>query len=265
MRLDWQGRAELSQGQGLGRTLQQALRLIALPAPQVAETLAAAAADNPFLALRDDGGSVGGPIPDAAVATGPGLLEHVLSRLPRILPDPGDRRIAVALVEALDARGWLAESPEAIARSRAVPLDRLEAVRRQLQAIDPPGLFARDLGDCLAAQLRAEGAFTPLMARLLDHLDLVAGGCHARLARLCGTDAATLAAAIRDLRRLDPHPGYRFGWTPPPPPRLPDLLLTRDAAGWQVAPHPDALPRLGLDRALWAQMGAAERQQAAAA
>lgn len=260
MRLDWQGRAELSQTQGLGQTLQQALHLIALPAPELAETLAAAAADNPFLALRGraaDGG--GSPLTDAAVANGPGLLEHVLSRLPRLFPDPADRRIALALAEALDARGWLAEPPETIARARAIPLDRLEAVRRRLQTMDPPGLFARDLADCLAAQLRAEGAFSPLMARLLDHLDLVAGGCRARLARLCGTDAATLAAALADLRRLDPHPGHRFGWTPPPPLRLPDLLLARGPAGWQVASNPDALPRLGLDRALWARLGAADR------
>jgi len=107
-----------------------------------------------------------------------------------------------------------------------LPLERVEAVRARMMRFDPVGLFARDLKECLAAQLAELNRLDPAMQILLDNLDLLAKRENRRLMALCGVDAEDLSDMIAEIRALDPKPGATFDSTPPQL-VVPDLLMRR--------------------------------------
>ena len=79
-----------------------------------------------------------------------------------------------------------------------------------VQDLDPPGVGARNLAECLALQAKAADRYDPAMARLIDNLDLLAKGRMADLKRICGVDDEDLADMVRELRAYDPKPGCQF-------------------------------------------------------
>ncbi len=78
-----------------------------------------------------------------------------------------------------------------------------------MMRFDPVGMFARDLRECLAAQLAERNRLDPAMAALLDNLDLLARREMRRLMALCGVDAEDLADMIGGIARAGPQAGRR--------------------------------------------------------
>lgn len=202
-----------------------------------------------FASLTRGGGTEAA---EAAAAPGPSLMAHVLDQVDRMFPDPADHAVAIALAEGLEPSGRLGRPLADVARHCGRPLAQVQAVLARLQRMDPRGLFARDLAECLrlqAAELAEEEGTgpDPVLAWLIDRLDLVAQGDVARLARLCGTDQAAVARALRRLRSLDPKPGARFD-PGAVHARAPDLVATPGPDGWQVTLNGGALPVLRVRR-----------------
>ncbi len=143
-------------------------------------------------------------------AGGPSLQDHLLQQLGADVADARDRVIGRALIEALDEAGYLTADPADIARRLKVEPGRMHRILTRLQQFDPPGVFARDLGECLALQLADRGRLDGPMTKLLQHLDLLAADDRKTLMARCGVDAGRLVAMIGELRRLDPRPGLVF-------------------------------------------------------
>ena len=78
------------------------------------------------------------------------------------------------------------------------------------QGFDPPGLFARDLAECLALQLKRLDRFDPAMEALVANLPLLARRDFKTLRRLCEVEEADLLDMMAEIRSLDPKPGNRF-------------------------------------------------------
>jgi len=232
----------------LGQELQRALGFMALDNLELARRLEEAAAENPWLSLRippalDRAG------PDASVASdGPSLIGHVLAQLPRLVPAAGDRRIALALAEELDGSGLLCRPLSEIARRCGASLDVVKAVLAQVQRIEPRGLFARSLSECLLLQLPEEEAQDSRMRRLLDALPALARGGPAALARDSGLSEAEVAACLARLRRLDPRPASGFSAAPAQV-RVADLVFTETPTGWRADLNPETTPTARLAEA----------------
>lgn len=242
MELQRTTRTALHQRQTLSQTLRQAVAFMSLPGAELAEQLAQAAEANPYLRLSRPRATA--PAVEIA-ADAPSLIAHVLTQLPLLVPDRRQHPLALALAEALDASGYLVEPLADIALRAGHPEPALAQVLAQVQQIEPVGLFARSLAECLSLQLRAGNRLDPAFSALLDHLPLLAQGRHADLARLCGVAPDRVATMAAQLRRLDPRPGAGFSFTPPPP-RLPDVIFTDTETGWQAHLSQDAVPVLHL-------------------
>ena len=80
-----------------------------------------------------------------------------------------------------------------------------------LQGFDPAGVFARNLAECLALQLKDQNRYDPQIAKLLDNLALLGSHNLAALKRAVGVDAEELADMIAEIKRLNPKPGLQFG------------------------------------------------------
>jgi len=182
---------------------------------------------------------------DSYTAQAAGLHAHVEAQLGLIFDAPAERALARAFCAALEPSGWLGEPPEVIARSCGAEPARAEAVLARLQrGIEPAGLFARSLSECLALQLEEQGALDAPMRALLDNLPKLAEGAAAKLCEICEVTPERLGAMVRALRSLDPKPGSGFD-AEPQLRRAPDLLLSRDAAGrWHVALNRASTPEI---------------------
>lgn len=181
------------------------------------------------------------------------LAAHVIEQIELIFSGPEDRRLALKLAEGLDEAGYcrleIADVVEAMGSTTAA----VERVWARLRQIEPAGLFARSLAECLGAQLVERNRLDPAMKALLDNLDLVAAGELGQLRRRCGVDDEDLRDMLAELRTLDPRPGQKFDFEPIQP-VAPDLFLTpakdpdTGEDGWHIELNTDALPKVLVDR-----------------
>lgn len=253
-------RVTQNQRIALNASLQASLRVLHSDAAGLARYLEEQAAETPALVLRPALPSLGEWLPrwqgagpglglaaaEAVAATGPSLAAHVLEALPGLVPRAADRPVALALAEALEPTGWLGRTTAQIAQEAAVPEAAVLAVLRQLQKIDPAGLFARDLAECLRLQAMDAGQLDPVLEVMIANLPLVASGDWDRLARLAGVDQARLRQAFARLRSFNPKPGTAFSGLSSPL-REPDLTVRQTGAGaWEVALNRSCLPEMDV-------------------
>ncbi len=197
------------------------------------------------------GGGDDAPDIDQFVASRPSLGDHLWAQVGLIVSDPADRLVARFLVDSVNEAGYLATDLESVATQLGAPLGQVEAVLQLLQTCDPVGVFARDVRECLALQLRDRDRLDPMMQRLLDNLELVASHDLAGLARVVGCDREDLSDMLGELRELDPKPGRAFE-TSVVEAVVPDVFVRPSTDGWQVELNSDVLPRVLVNRAYYA-------------
>jgi RNA polymerase sigma-54 factor len=172
------------------------------------------------------------------------LREHLLEQLPLAVADPGDRLIGLALIDAIDDSGYLGESPGDIAERLGAPLSRVTEILEAIQTLDPVGVGARNLAECLTLQLRDRDRFDPAMEALVANLGMVARRDMAGLRKACGVDDEDIADMIAEIKRLDPKPGRAYGSSAIQP-VVPDVNVRLAPDGsWTIELNTDVLPRL---------------------
>ena len=189
------------------------------------------------------------------------LREHVIGQIGTDLTDQGDQLIGLHLLDLMDETGYLGGSLDGVALLLGCDLGRVEAVLGRLQQFDPPGIFARDLRECLALQLRDRDRLDPAMQALLDNLPLLAARNISALMRVCQVDAEDVAEMVAEIRSLDPRPGLAFD---PPLAQLvvPDILMrAQPEGGWIVELNAETLPRVLVNNRYHAQISRAARSK----
>ena len=180
-----------------------------------------------------------------------GLAEHLLAQLQGTGGTIG--RLAEAIVRELEVTGYLETSLRLIADECGADLDEAERALELVHSLDPPGVGARSLEECIALQARAADRYDPAMARLIANLDLLAKGRMTDLRRICGVDEEDLADMVRELRSYDPKPGCRFV-SKEPEAITPDVFIRRSKGGWIVELNNAALPRVLVNRRYHAEL-----------
>lgn len=179
------------------------------------------------------------------VAGAPGLHDHVRRQIGMMFRNEGQRQLALCFANALEPTGWLGLSVAGIAQSCGVPMAEAEAVLARLQQVEPAGLFARSLAECLSLQAIDQGLMTPAFAIVLENLPLLAKGDIAGLAKLCSQTEADVRAILSAIRRLNPKPGAAFD--PAPPGTVePDMILRRCPSGWLIELNRSTLPGIAV-------------------
>jgi RNA polymerase sigma-54 factor len=189
------------------------------------------------------------------------LADHLHEQVGAIAFTSSEEAIARHIVDLLDEAGYLDTDLREIAAELDVALYEVEDALELVQSLDPTGVGARTLSECLALQAKEANRYDPCMARLLDNLDLLAAGEFARLRRMCGVDEEDFAEMLAELRSYDPKPGLRYGGGEASP-VVPDILLTRDEKGhWKIALNEATLPRLVVNRGYFIELkqGCADR------
>ena len=191
---------------------------------------------------------------DANRAAHTTLTEHLNAQVGAVACNPREAFVARHIIGLLDEAGYLRTDLRQIAVDLAVGMDCVEDALETVQMLDPTGVGARDLAECLALQAREANRYDPCMRSLIDNLDLVARGDVSRLKRLCGVEDEDFADMLRELRGYDPRPGLAFAPATDDA-IVPDILLTpTDSGGWDINLNEDTLPRLVVNRSYYVQL-----------
>lgn len=253
MKLGTQITLRQQTGLKLTQVLGRAIGLLELSNLELAQNLSETAAENPWLRLRLPRALTEGT-PDIP-ADRPSLFAHVTERLPHLVPCAEDRPVALALLDALDTAGYVSVPLTEIARVLGVAPGRVENVLRAMQKIEPRGLFARSVSECLALQLDHTEAARSGLRRVLDALPAMAEGGKPAVIRATGLTAAEVDDALTTLRALNPRPAAAFACGPAPT-RVGDLVFRPVGDGWEAALNPDTLPLVSFrDQPAQAQKG----------
>ncbi|AWB49552.1 RNA polymerase sigma-54 factor [Gemmobacter aquarius] len=251
-------RVTQSQRMQLNLGLQASIKLLKADAGGLTRFLEEQAAENPRLVLDappqdpadwsprwERAFSGGGLDPDLAAGVGPSLMAHVTEKIAAMDLRGPELRVAGLLAEALEPTGWLGCALDVVAGQAGVPYGLAETVLARLQRIEPAGLFARSLSECLLLQAVEAGVDDTVLRGVLLHLDLMAAGDVARLSRLLAVPADEVQARFRVIRRFDPKPGAHFSALSAQV-REPDLIVRKRVEGWVVSLNRSSLPSMSV-------------------
>jgi RNA polymerase sigma-54 factor len=182
------------------------------------------------------------------------LANHLAEQMPLAITDPARRMIGKYLIDMVDEAGYLGADFDGVAEKLGTTREEVEVVLAILQTFDPLGVCARNLGECLAIQLRERNRYDPAMRALVEHLDLLAKRDFAALRRHCGINEEDLGDMIAEIRNLNPKPGLAFGSTLVQP-IVPDVYVRPAPDGtWQVELNSDTLPKVLINQRYYAQV-----------
>ncbi len=184
------------------------------------------------------------------------LAEHLEAQIGPLTRSPREAFIARHIIGLLDEAGYLPFPLSEVTEDLGVELAEVEAALTLVQSLDPGGVGARSLAECIAIQAREADRYDPCMKLLIDNLELVARGEVERLKRLCRVDDEDFADMLHELRGYDPKPGLAFAASATGT-VVPDILVTARAdGGWDIAINEATLPRLIVNRSYFVELSA---------
>ncbi|HEX7047806.1 MAG TPA: RNA polymerase factor sigma-54 [Gammaproteobacteria bacterium] len=178
-----------------------------------------------------------------------GLREHLLWQIRLSRFDSEELAVAEAIADGLNDDGYLTESLDDICHALNVDDETGERVLHRIQAMDPPGVGARDLPECLSAQLRLlpPSPERDTALNLVQHgLELLARADAARLAEQFSRPVEHMRAALDLIRGLNPKPGTAVAGEKTEY-VVPDALLVKREGRWKVELNNAVTPRLKLN------------------
>lgn len=282
MRMDFN--LELRQTQKLLMTpqLRQAIKLLQLPVLELTEYLDQQYLENPMLELEEaeespaqetaeddknfdidweqyfqDRGDVGEP-----VVRGEGdkatfehftsddftLQQRLLQQLSYLSLSPALSEITTYIIDNLDDKGYLQQTLEEIAGHFQVNEEQVAIALGIVQNLEPPGVGARDLRECLLLQIRQRNDVPPFVWEIVcRYLDLVAKGKIPIIAESLVASYGEIQAAIDYIKKLDPKPGLSVGEQGRPSYIYPDITVIDVAGEWIIMVNDSYSPRLRVN------------------
>ncbi len=185
---------------------------------------------------------------EAYVAEEITLQDHLTEQLQLTIGDPIKRLIGNHLIDLVDESGYLRGELEGLAERLGAPMELIKETLATLQTFDPPGVFARNLEECLTLQLKEQNRYDPAIAAVVANLPLIAAHDFAALKRACKANDEDILEMITEVKALNPKPGLRFGKTTVHP-VIPDVFVRQRAdGGWHVELNSDTLPKVLVNR-----------------
>jgi RNA polymerase sigma-54 factor len=185
------------------------------------------------------------------------LRDHLEWQLNLTPLNDRDRAIALALLDAVDDRGYLTSDLEDIhsglqedGDEDPLEMDEVLAVLRRLQHFDPAGVFARDLQDCLLIQLNQLPPETPWLAQarlvITHYIKLLGNRDYAQLLRRSRLKEDQLKSVLSLITTLNPCPGDSIDQGEPDY-VIPDVIVRKINGRWRVELNPDIAPRIRVN------------------
>jgi RNA polymerase sigma-54 factor len=176
----------------------------------------------------------------------PDLYDHLLWQLRMSASDELTMEIGEAIIHNLDEDGLLRTSLEEIANMGPYPMSDVEKALLVIQSLDPPGVAARTLTECLRLQLKHLGLEdSPADVMVRDYLKQLQSHQYAEIGRLMGLSPEEVSQHLEVVKHLDPKPGNRYS-----PSKsayiLPDVFVVKEGDEYKIVLNDDGLPKLRI-------------------
>lgn len=267
----------LERGTGDENRRGETAQKVETTTPDIEQAPAAASSDldAPAHSVSDDGpADVGGSIdfsrgsgsggsfsddydPMSNTAADVSLSDYLREQFGHLAFSPQDRLVADYLVGLIDESGYLREETETLALSLGVSAARIASVITQLQTLEPTGVFARSLPECLSLQLAEVGELDPVNEALLANLDKLAKHDLSALVKICDVSMEELKERVLRLRRLSPKPGQAYGGSTVSGVEPDVFVRETPQGGWAVELNSDTLPRVLVNKRYYREIKAA--------
>jgi RNA polymerase sigma-54 factor len=176
----------------------------------------------------------------------PDLYDHLMWQLHMSVSDELTLEIGDAIIQNLDADGLLRASVEEIANLGPYPVEEVQKALTIIQGLDPAGVAASDLCECLRLQLRnlgLEGSPTDVMVR--EHMKHLQSHQYPEIGRQMGLSPDEVSHHLEIIKRLDPKPGLKYS-----PDKssyvIPDVFVVKEADEYKIVLNDDGLPKLRI-------------------
>ncbi|RPI25299.1 MAG: RNA polymerase sigma-54 factor [Acidobacteria bacterium] len=186
---------------------------------------------------------------DLFLASPSTLSDHLTWQLNLSDVSSSIRPIADFIIGNINADGYLTVTTDEIASSLSVPLSQVQAALALVQSLDPTGVGARDLQECLLLQLRAADLAGSLEEKLVQsYLPLIQQKKFKEISKELGCEYEDITRALENIRRFSPKPGQKYS-SEKPVYVQPDVYIYKLQDEYQIGLNDDGLPRLKLNRA----------------
>ena len=175
------------------------------------------------------------------------LGDHLQSQLSvSVFPDRV-RQAANTIIGNLEENGYFTTPLEEISVAEGLPLCDLKAGLKAVQSLEPSGVGASSLRECLLLQLEARGSRDSVAWKIVhDHLKLLAKRQVSPLAKALGRPTEHVQIALEVIRHLNPDPGLRFSDSGARQVE-PDVYISKDGDGYVITLNDDDIPQLRLN------------------
>jgi len=188
-------------------------------------------------------------------ADAPTLRAHLLAQLSLLNISERDRKLVSLLIDSLDDDGYLTQSLDEVLQMLPpeieAEVEELQIALKHLQNLEPVGVGARNLSECLALQIAAlppDTAYrTEAMEIVKHHLEALAARDFSKLKRLLRCDDVVLRGVQKFITSLNPRPGRDFS-SDETRYIVPDVIVKKLKGVWVASLNPDAMPRLRINR-----------------
>ncbi|MBO8168435.1 MAG: RNA polymerase factor sigma-54 [Thermoanaerobacteraceae bacterium] len=287
MRLGYDLTLQQTQKLVITPELRQAINILQFSTVELSEYLEQAVLENPVLELKDespeetastkeeddseqfdvdwqeyfqDGSDLGyirnygekkEDVPyEQFVTRSPSLHDHLDMQLQLMVRDKKQKLVGEFLIGNIDDHGYLCVSVEEAAEQLNVPAPEVTEVLEIIQSMDPPGVGARDLVECLLIQLRQREEHNSLAEKIVRfHLDDLAAGRISKIAQKLRTSARQVQQASDLIKSLDPKPGRQFSDGQSVKYIIPDVVVERVEGEYIVLVNDVSMPRLSINPA----------------
>ena len=175
------------------------------------------------------------------------LADHLAQQMSLVALGEPIRDAADAIIGNLDENGYLTEPMDEIAAACGQPLHIVEEALVEVQKLDPAGVAARNLQECLLLQLEHRNARGGVAWQIVEkHLRLLETRQHRELAKALDRPIEHVQLALRAIQRLDPRPGLRYS-APATRHIEPDVYITKDGEDYLISLNDDDVPQLRLN------------------
>lgn len=174
------------------------------------------------------------------------LQEHLMSQVGEMDFDEAEKKIATVLIGNIDDRGYLVLTTQEIADNEKFELEQVEDVLDAIQRLDPPGVGARDLKECLYIQVRNAGLKNGLVEKIIEnHLPELENRNFVAIAKAMKITLEQVIENVQIIAELEPVPGRQFGQNDAQY-ITPDVYVFKLGDEWVVNLNEDGLPRLKI-------------------
>lgn len=186
------------------------------------------------------------------------LYDEINEQIDICFTSPKDKIIAAVLMENLDDSGWFIGNKPQLAARLCTAESKINQILSVMKTFEPSGLFAENLAECIASQLREKNRLDCLMEKLLQHLDLLAERKYKELLKLLNITQEDLLTMIDDIKSVNPKPAADYHVSAAQY-IIPDVFVRRGShGGYSIELNNLSLPRLLINRRYYTEVSRAE-------